>query len=298
MKKKRFLTREDLTGIAFALPTIIGFLWFAAGPMVYSFFVSLTDKTIISAGNFIGFENYSIILSGKDQYFWGSFGVTCYYVFLSVPLNLIAAFAIALLLNKIKRGKSVFRTIYYLPTIVPFVAISLIWTWIFNVDMGFANDLLKNLGLGRLLWLSSKAMVVPTFIFINLWNIGPQMVIFLAGLQDVPNDLLEACSIDGGRFWHKLTRVIIPLMTPTIFYNLIVTTINGFQIFVQPYIMTNGGPGKSSLFYVLYLYREAFVNMRMGRASALAWLIFILIGILAVLLFKSSKFWVHYYGEE
>lgn len=298
IKKKKFLTKEDLTGMAFALPTILGFCWFAAGPMIYSLFVSFTDKTIISAGKFIGLDNYIMLLSGKDQYFWKSIGVTSYYVLLAVPFMMVFAFMIAMFLNKITFGKSLFRTIFYLPSIVPVVAICSVWTWIFNVDMGFANSILRQLGFERLMWLSSKTMVVPTLAFINLWNIGPLMVIFLAGLQDVPKELIEAAEIDGGKFRHKLFHVIIPLMTPTIFYNLIISVINGFQVFAQAYIMTNGGPGTSSLFYIYYLYREAFQNLRMGRASALAWLIFILIASISIIFFKSSKSWVHYYGEE
>jgi multiple sugar transport system permease protein len=298
MNKKKILTKQDLTGMLFALPTILGFIWFAAGPMLYSLFISLTDKTIIAPGRFVGLDNYILFLSGRDQYFWKSLGVTCYYVLLSVPLSMALAFTIALFLNKITVGKSIFRTIFYLPSIVPIVAICSIWTWIFNVDLGFANSILKQLGFQPLMWLSSEKLVVPTLAFINLWNIGPLMVIFLAGLQDVPKELLEAVYIDGGRYRHKLFNVIIPLMTPTIFYNLIISVINNFQIFTQAYIMTNGGPGTSSLFYVYYLYREAFQYMRMGRASALAWLLFIPIALLSLLLFKSSKSWVFYYGEE
>ncbi len=219
-------------------------------------------------------------------------------MFLSVPVAIVFAFAIALLLNQVGRGKSVIRTIFYLPSIVPVVAMASIWTWIFNVDMGLANHLLKLLGLKKAMWLASEQTVIPTMVFINLWTTGSTMVIFLAGLQDVPRQLHEAIEIDGGNAWHKLWRVTVPMMTPTIFFNLVMGFINGFQTFTQAYMMTGGGPNNASLLYVYYMYREAFMFTRMGSASAIAWVLFIINMILSAFIFKSSSKWVYYGGGE
>lgn len=297
-KAARFFRGDQFYGMLFAAPTMLGFLFFALGPMVYSFFISLTDRTIFSGGNFVGFDNYLNMFSGKDTYFYQSLKVTGYYVFLSVPVAIVFSFAVALLLNQIGRGKSVIRTIFYLPSIVPIVAMASIWTWIFNVDMGLANHLLRLLGLKKAMWLASEQTVIPTMVFINLWTTGSTMVIFLAGLQDVPRQLHEAIEIDGGNAWHKLWHVTVPMMTPTIFFNLVMGFITGFQTFTQAYMMTGGGPNNASLLYVYYMYREAFLFTRMGSASAIAWVLFIIIMILSVFIFKSSSKWVYYGGGE
>lgn len=289
--------RENRWGILFSLPCILGFLIFALLPMVVSLGLSFTNYNFTTGGQFIGISNYKNLFSGSDPYFYKSLLVTVIYVALSVPTAIIFSFFIAMLLNTNVKGKGFFRTIFYLPTVVPIVAMAAIWMWIFNPDMGLANNILKAMHLPVSTWLSGESSVIPTLVFINLWTTGSTMVIFLAGMQDVPRQLLEAVEIDGGGFWAKLLHVTIPMMTPTIFYNVVMGIINGFQIFTQSYVMTQGGPNNSSLFYVYYLYREAFEFGRMGNACAVAWVLFLIIMVLTAVIFKFSNRWVYYGGE-
>lgn len=301
MKEKIKLTnrekRDQLAGILFTMPCILGFILFAAIPMISSLVMSFTDYSIVKESHFVGIENYRKLFGGADPYFYKSLLVTMIYVALSVPSAILFSFLIALLLNQDVKCKGLFRTIFYLPSIVPIVAMAAIWMWIFNPDFGLANSLLKGVGLPAGKWLSSESSVIPTLVFINLWTTGSTMVIFLAGMQDVPKQLMEAVQIDGGGFFAKLRHVIIPMMTPTIFYNVVMGFINGFQVFTQSYVMTSGGPNNSSLFYVYYLYREAFEFMRMGSACAIAWILFVIIMILTAVLFKFQNKWVYYGGE-
>ena len=289
--------REERWGFLFSLPCILGFLIFALLPMIVSLVLSFMDYNFTVGGSFIGLSNYKTLFSGEDPYFYKSLTVTIIYVLMSVPTAMIFAFFMAMLLNTNVRGKGFFRTVFYLPTVVPIVAMAAIWMWIFNPDMGLANNILKAMQLPVSKWLSGESSVIPTLVFINLWTTGSTMVIFLAGMQDVPKQLLEAVEIDGGGFWAKLFHVTIPMMTPTIFYNVVMGVINGFQIFTQSYVMTQGGPNNSSLFYVYYLYREAFEFSRMGKACAVAWVLFIIIMILTAVIFKFSDRWVYYGGE-
>ncbi len=289
--------RENRWGMLFCMPCILGFVFFALIPMIVSLYYSFTDYNIISKCNYVGWSNYKKLFSGNDPYFYKSLKVTFYYVFTSVPLSLIVSFLIAMLLNVDIKGRGIFRTIFYIPSIIPIVAMSAIWLWIFNSDFGLANMILKACGMPTCQWLSSESTVIPTLVFTSLWSIGPTMVIFLAGMQDVPRQLLEAVEIDGGGAWAKLTHVTIPMMTPTIFYNLVMGFINGFQVFTQSYIITQGGPNNSSLFYVYYLYREAFQFMRMGSACAIAWVLFIIIMIMTIILFAFQRRFVYYGGE-
>lgn len=301
MKEKIKLTnrekRDQLAGILFTMPCILGFILFAAIPMISSLVMSFTDYSIVKESHFVGIENYRKLFGGADPYFYKSLLVTMIYVALSVPSAILFSFLIALLLNQDVKCKGLFRTIFYLPSIVPIVAMAAIWMWIFNPDFGLANSLLKGVGLPAGKWLSSESSVIPTLVFINLWTTGSTMVIFLAGMQDVPKQLMEAVQIDGGGFFAKLRHVIIPMMTPTIFYNVVMGFINGFQVFTQSYVMTSGGPNNSSLFYVYYLYREAFEFMRMGSACAIAWILFVIIMVLTAVLFKFQNRWVYYGGE-
>ena len=296
LSKKR-QRKENAWGFLFCLPCILGFIFFAFLPMCISLYYSFTDYNIISKCNFVGLSNYQNLFSGTDPYFYKSLFVTVLYVALSVPSSLIVAFLLAMLLNTNVKGKGIFRTIFYLPSIVPVVGMSAVWLWVFNSDFGLVNMLLKSVGLPAVQWLSSETMVIPTLVITNLWTIGSTMVIFLAGLQDVPRQLLEAVEIDGGGGFKKLFHVIIPMMTPTIFYNLGMGIINGFQVFTQAYVITQGGPNNASLFYVYYLYREAFEFMRMGSACSIAWVLFLIIMLLTGIMFKLQKKWVYYGGE-
>lgn len=297
MQKKRSINRRELYGWLFAFPAILGLLIFTLGPMLYSLYMSFTDYTGSNSPTFIGLDNYERMFSGEDTYFYKSLGVTFYYVILSVPTGIIYSFFLAILLNQNIKGKAFFRTIFYLPSIVPIIAISFIWLWLLNPDLGLANELLRSLGLPGSQWIFGEKTVVPSLALMNLWTTGGTMIIFLAGLQDIPRSLYEAIEMDGGTKLNKLWHITIPLMTPTIFFNLIMGIINGFQVFSQAYVMTNGGPNNASLFYVFYLYREAFQFSRMGSASAIAWVLFVIIMIFTYIVFKTSNNWVYYEGD-
>ncbi len=296
MQKKR-RTQTELYGWLFAMPAILGLLIFTLGPMLYSLYMSFTDYTGSNSPTFTGLDNYRRMFGGADPYFYKSLAVTFYFVLLSVPTGIIYSFLLAILLNQNVKGKSIFRTIFYLPSIVPIIAISFIWLWLLNPDLGLANELLRSLGLPGSQWIFGEKSVVPSLALMNLWTTGGTMIIFLAGLQDIPRSLYEAIEMDGGSRLAKLRHITIPLMTPTIFFNLIMGIINGFQVFSQAYVMTNGGPNNASLFYVFYLYREAFQFSRMGSASAIAWVLFVIIMVLTYVVFRTSNKWVYYEGD-
>jgi multiple sugar transport system permease protein len=286
---RRFETRW---GILMALPAILGFAIFTVGPMVASFVFSLTDWQVGGTPTFVGLDNYTTMAG--DGLFWQSLSVTTYYTLGAVPLTLIVSFAVAMLLNQKARGLSIWRTIFYLPTLVPAIANVVLWIWIFNPDFGLLNSLLRQAGLPTSQWVYSEEMAIPSLIIMSTWGFGNTMVIFLAGLQGVPRHLYEAVSIDGGgplrRFWH----VTLPMMTPTIFYNLVVGVVGTFQAFNQAYVMTEGGPDHATLFYVYYLFRKAFTESEMGYASALAWVLFMIIMVVTFLMFRNARRWVYY----
>lgn len=288
--------RENRAGWLLAAPAILGFLLFVLGPMIASLWYSFTNLSISGKWSFVGLANYQNMFSGVDIYFYHALGVTAQYVAMSVPLKIAYAFLLAMLLNQPVRGKSIFRTIFYLPTIVPGVAISMIWMWLLNPDLGLVNELLRAAGLPVSKWIYAKESVIPSLSFMSIWTTGTITVVFLAGLQDIPRHLYEATSLDGGGAWSRFRHVTVPLMTPTIFFNLCTTLIGSFQVFAEAYIMTGGGPDNASLFYVFYLYREAFTYTRMGSACAIAWVLFMIIMAVTVLVFKTSDRWVFYEG--
>lgn len=283
---------ERRWGLFMAMPAILGFVIFTIGPMVASFFFSLTDWTIGSTPSFTGLQNYQRLLD--DHLFWKSLSVTTYYTLGAVPLTLIVGFAVALLLNQNVRGLSIWRTLYYVPTLVPAIANALLWIWIFNPDFGLLNSVLREAGMPTSQWIYSETMAVPSLVIMSTWGFGNAMVIFLAGLQGVPRHLYEAVSIDGGGMWQRFRHVTLPMMTPTIFYNLVVGVIGTFQVFNQAYVMTQGGPNNATLFYIYYLYRTAFTESEMGYASALAWVLFMIIMVVTFLLFQNARRWVYY----
>ncbi len=284
---------ERRWGLLLALPAIAGFIVFTLVPMAASAVLSLTDWTIGSSPSFVGVDNY-VQMFTRDPLFLKSLGVTTYYTLGAVPLTLVVAFAIAMLLNAKVRGLGVYRTIYYLPTLVPSVANAVLWLWIFNPDFGLLNSTLRQLGLPTSNWVFSETVVVPSLILMSTWGFGNIMVIFLAGLQGVPRHLYEAVAIDGGGAWRQFRHVTLPMMTPVLFYNLVTSIIGTFQVFNQAYIMTQGGPNNASTFYVYYLYTTAFTKSAMGYASALAWVLFVLVMVITVALFRSSRRWVYY----
>ncbi|NMB42487.1 MAG: sugar ABC transporter permease [Firmicutes bacterium] len=223
--------------------------------------------------------------------------VTTIYAGLSVPLNLAVGLFLAILLNQKIRGLSLYRTVYYLPSISSGVAVSILWLWIFNSDFGVLNGILARFGIGPVNWLTDPNMVIISFVIMNVWAAGGSMLIFLAGLQGIPTELYEAAEVDGANWWIRLWRVTLPLMSPVIFFNLVTGLIRALQIFTQSYIMTGGGPHNSSLFFVLYLYKNAFEFFDMGYASALAWVLFAYILALTLLVMRSSEAWVFYQGS-
>lgn len=296
MTKRR--KREHFFGILFALPVILGFLIFVLAPLVISLVLSLTNYNVLGESTqFVGFENFISFFDGTDIYFKQSLAVTGWYVILSVPLQIIFAFVLALVLNVDIRGRSVFRTIFYLPTIVPAVASSIVWMMLFDPDTGIFNTILKLAGLPGGRWIYGEHSVVPSLALMSLWTVGGTVVIFLAGLQNVPKELYESVQVDGGGWFQRLKAVTLPMVSPIIFFNLIMSFIGSFQVFSQAYIMTDGGPNNASLFYVFYMYREAFKYGNLGVASALGWILFLIILLLTLVVFKSSAMWVFYEGE-
>ncbi|MBC7320524.1 sugar ABC transporter permease [bacterium] len=294
MNKKRSLySSEAKWGIILALPAILGFLIWTLGPMVASFVLGFTDWNVVSTPHFIGIGNFKKMFI-EDFIFKKSIYATVYYSVGSVIASIIFAFLIALLLNQKVKGLPLFRTIFYLPSITPAIASAMLWIWLFNPDFGLLNQVLQRFGLPRLLWIYDEKQVIPSLIFMSIWGMGGMMVIFLAGLQGVPQELYEAVEIDGGNWWHRFRYVTIPMMTPTIFFNLVMAIIGSFQVFTSAYIMTSGGPNYASMFYVYYIYLSAFRYGQMGYACALAIILFIIILSFTLVVFKSSPYWVYY----
>ncbi|OIB02118.1 ABC transporter permease [Paenibacillus sp. LC231] len=294
LRRKR---SEKYWGILFAMPAILGFLLFTFAPMAGSLVLTFTDLKLINPPKFIGLDNYVKVFGGSDQLFYKSLGTTFKYVLMSVPLNIAFSFSVALLMNKEIKGRAVFRTIFYLPTIVPVFASSMIWIWILDPDLGLLNSILRSVGLPTGMWIYSPDTVIPSLVLMGLWTTGNTMVIFLAGLQGIPRHLYEALEVDGGNSLHKLLYVTIPMMTPTIFFNLIMAFIGGFQVFAEAFIMTQGGPNNASMFIVYYLYREAFQLSNMAYANTVAWVLFVIIVAITFVVFRTSRSWVYYEGE-
>lgn len=296
MTKRR--KRESFFGILFAMPVMLGFLIFVFMPLVVSLVMSLTNYNVIAAEtHFVGLENFKHFFDGTDMFFFKSLWVTGYYVMLSVPMQITFAFFLASILNANVKGRDLFRTIFYLPTIVPAVASSIVWMMMFDPDTGILNAVLRAVGLPSSMWIYGESTVIPSLALMSLWTIGGTVVIFLAGLQNVPKELYEAVEVDGGGWFHKLKSVTLPMVSPTIFFNLIMSFIGSFQVFSQAYIMTTGGPNDKSLFYVFYMHREAFKYGNIGVASALGWILFLIILLLTLVVFRSSSMWVFYEGE-
>ncbi|MGH2459272.1 MAG: carbohydrate ABC transporter permease [Chloroflexota bacterium] len=287
--------REELAFYLFASPWLIGFVIWIAGPMIISFVLSFADYDIITPPSFAGLDNYVQMLTADDLV-WQSLKVTGLYSLGAIPLGLISALALALLMNQQVRGIAGFRTIYYMPAVIAGVPVALLWMWILNPDFGILNNALALVGVTGPKWLFSESWVIPSFILMSLWTIGAPMIIYLAGLQGIPQHLYEAAELDGAGPWSKFTHVTIPMITPIIFFNAIIGVIASFQIFTPAYVMTNGGPANASLFYGLYLYNNAFRYFKMGYASALAWLMFFIILALSLLVLRSSPYWVYYEG--
>ncbi len=294
-KRRGLLWAEARDAYLFLLPWMIGFLAFTAGPMLASLYISFTRWEIVTPSVWVGTAQYIKLL--RDDRFYLSLYNTAYYVFIGVPLHLFLALLAALAVNLDLRGIRFFRTLYYVPSITPAVANAILWLWIFHPQWGLANALLQSLGFKGLYWLQDPRLAKPSLIIMSFWTIGGQMVILLAALKGIPQSLYEAAEIDGANTWQRFRSVTLPLLTPAIFFNLIIAIIGAFQVFTQAYIMTEGGPNYATLFYVLYLYRMAFENFRMGYASAMAWVLFVIILFFTALQFRISERWVFYEGS-
>lgn len=289
--------KRQIAGYLFAMPAILGFLVYVITPMILSFYYSLTDFSVFKEEiSFLGLENYIKLFNGTDPFFYKSLKATFYFVILNVPVTIIFAFFLAMLLNRNIKGRALFRGIFYMPSIVPVVASCMIWQYLFNPDLGLANSILKAVGIPKQLWLYSEKTVIPTLVLTNLWNCGSTMVIFLAGLQNIPKHYYEAVEVDGGNSIHKLFYITVPMMTPVLFYNTIMCAISSFQAFDKAYILTEGGPNNASLFFSYLIYREAFANANMSVACALGWVLFMITGVCSILLFATSGKWVYYEG--
>jgi multiple sugar transport system permease protein len=285
-------------GLAFASPYIVGFLLLTMLPFLQSFYFSFTEYDIFSKPKWVGFDNYIKIF--QDERFYKSLSNTFFMAFFSVPISLVISLLIALLLNLKVKGIAIYRTIYYLPTVVPGIAMSILWLWILNPDVGILNTLLRALHLPDPAWLIDPDFTKPSLILMGLFGTGGGALIYLAALQGIPKEFYEAASIDGAGGWAKLRYIILPALSPITLFQLIMGLIGAFQIFTEAFILagnTVGGPDQSMLFYAVYLYHEAFTKLNMGYASALAWILFVIVVLITIVIFKTSLRWVYYGGE-
>jgi len=298
IKKIKNSSWNNIVGWAFAFPAIAGFLILNLVPMIMSGYYSLCDYNIIGKAEWIGIHNYIGLFSGEKGSFWISLKATALYAIMAVPANIGFSFLIALLLNRDMKGRAFFRSLFYLPCILPAVASSFVWILLMNPDFGLFNTILEWLHLPKSQFFWGKGSVLPSIVFMGIWSTGSTQVIFLAGLQEIPRVYYEALEIDGGNAWHKFWKVTLPMVSPTLFFNLVMGIINALQVFGQAYIITEGGPNNSSLFYVYELWRQAFKYMDMGVASAMAWILFVVVLALTALVFGTSKKWVYYEGGD
>ncbi len=289
--------RNLTTGLLFISPWLLGFFLFALFPLVMSIYYSMTNFDFIREPQFIGFTNY-IRLFTNDADFWTVMYNTFFYVLIGVPLATAIAFLIANLLNSNVRGRTFFRSVIYIPAIVPAVCTAVVWLFIFNVQYGVINGLLKYFELPTIPFLSNPSLAKPSLILIYIWAQGAAVVIYLAALQDVPRSLYDAAMVDGANALQRFWSVTVPLCTPVILFNFIMGIIVAFQDFTLPFVLTGGGPMKSTEFYVVNLYRNAFVQFSLGKASAMAWILFMIILFFSVILFRTSARWVYYGGEK
>ena len=296
--------RNLAIGLAFISPWIVGFLLFVLYPLVASFCYSFTRYNIIRSPQWIGLEGYAELFL-DDPLFWISIKNTLYMLVFGLPLSLVVSLVLAVLLNQNIRFKAFFRTLFYLPTIIPAVASAMLWLWIFNPQYGLINSVLAMAGIRGPGWLVDARWSKPAFIIMGLWGVGGSMVIYLAGLQSIPEQLYEAAEIDGANWMQRFRTITIPMLTPTIFFNLIMGTISMLQYFTAPYIMSRGvgtnvppgSPLNSTLFYSLLLFQNAFAYFKMGYASAMAWILLVVILLATLLMFRTSARWVYYEGQ-
>ena len=284
--------RRTVTGYLFVGPFILGVLFWVLYPALMAAWLSFQDWNLITPSKYVGLKNFQTMFN--DKLFWQALKVTSIFTFVSVPLSMILSFFMALLINTKVRGIALFRTIYYLPSIVPAVANAVLWAWILNTDFGLLNAVLNYFGLPKIAWLQETKFALPALILMSLWGVGQAMIIFLAGLQGIDEVYYEAAKIDGAGWWAQMVHITIPMMSSVIFFNLILGVIGSFQVFTAGYLITNGGPQNATLFFVLYLYRVGFQFLKMGYAAALSWVLFFIILIFTVIIFRTVGRRVYY----
>jgi len=294
VKKFSMEKRKVRAGMLFVSPWILGLLIFYAYPLLASVYYSFTSYSVINPGEFVGLDNYRRLL--RDDLFWISIRNTLHFTVMSVPINLIFAICIALSLNRKILFQGIYRTIFFIPTLVPIVATATVWRWLMNTHFGLINSMLAAVNISPVPWLASPQWTRPSMAIISAWGVGTAVVVNLAGLQGVSTEYYEAAEVDGANAFQKIFHITLPLLTPVIFYNLVMGMIGALQVFTLPFTLTfgDGSPVNSLTFYVMHIYNNAFGFMRMGYASAMAWILFLIILVLTVIVFRTSKRWVHY----
>ncbi len=297
LKQTQLQKKEAREFYFFTSPWWLGLVILVIGPMIASILISFTRWDIISPPVWVGVENYKELFT-EDPLFWKSLKVTFTFTLVLVPVQLVLSLLVAILLNQKIKGMPFYRTMFYLPTVLPVVASSMLWLWIFY-PQGLLNFFLSVFGIPPQQYLTSESLALPAIMLMSLWgSFGTNMIIFLAGLQGIPRTLYEAAEIDGASIWMKFKKITFPMLSPVIFFNFVMGIIGTFQVFTQGYLLTDGKPNNSTLFYVLYLYRKAFEYLEMGTASAMAWVLFIIIMAATAVIMKSSSSWVYYEGQK
>ncbi|AYB43565.1 sugar ABC transporter permease [Paenibacillus lautus] len=298
--KARIGLRSNLEGYLFISPWLLGFFALTGGPLLFSLYVSFTNYNITSRRDWIGLSNYSEMFF-QDTLFWKSISNTLWYVAVGVPFSAIAAIAVSALLSQKVWGGGFFRMLFYLPTVLAGVAMYMLWMQMLGPQTGLINTVLRFFGIEGPSWLTDPAWTKPSLVLMRLWGIGTSMLLYLSAIHSVPKQLYEAAEIDGAGRIRRFFKITIPMITPIIFFDVVTTMIGAFQVFQEAYVMSEngaGGPASSLLFYNLHLFNEAFVDYRMGYASAMAWFLFVIVMIITVINMTASKYWVHYEGGD
>jgi multiple sugar transport system permease protein len=294
-----FARREAIEGYICLAPWALGFLLWIALPMFASLALSLTEYDVVRAPKFVGLANFERAFF-QDDLFWSSLGRTFYYALVTVPLGVAGSLAAAILLNQKLKGTSLFRTLYFLPHLTPIVAAALLWVWVLQPEFGLVNHVLDMVGIKGPAWFGSKEWAIPSMIMIALWTGigGNRMMIFIAGLQGVPQELVDAAEVDGANAWQRFRNVTLPMISPTIFFNLILGVIAALHVFTTALIATQGGPAYATWFYALHIYQNAFQYFNMGYAAALAWIFFVVMFVFTYIQVRASARWVYYAGGD
>lgn len=289
--------REAITGLLWVQAWLVGFVVFTLGPILGAIYLAFTDWSGKGAPKFNGVANFKEIFTA-DPLFWQSLKVTGVFALMYLPLSLIIGLGMAMLMNQKLMGVRYFRTIYYLPSVLSGVAVAILWSFVFHREYGILNGLLGIFGIPPVAWLQDPNWVLPALVIMQLWGVGSSIIIYLGGLQGIPTELYEVARIDGAKWWSTLRYVTLPMMSPVIFFQVILGLIATFQVFTQAYVMTGGGPDNGSYFYALNIYNTAFKQLRLGYASALSVILFVIIVLVTGVVFKTSKAWVYYAGES